>query len=139
VAAPTNIKYHSDTSTNRGRHPGFEVTGLIDLANNGLRNIQNITGNGWVAKSIAANDLAIGNDRYCAVTPAGAETLNTITSTATGVMEVYIRNASAANSITVTHSATGLRCPNGANATIGPHEMAHFVFVSGVIWQMAGI
>jgi len=88
--------------------------------------------------TITGNTLPVNTSSLIALDCDAPVTIDTMTYTAgNGVPFVIVRNADP-DTVTFTHSASGIRCANGTNVVLGQHEAAMFVHVSGNIWQQVG-
>lgn len=133
-----NVRLHPNVSTNRYLHPGFVAEGAIDMDG---KNVFDIA---WLGSGVDGIATVASNILTCSATSVNYSTAADATANdivATGGPEyswLLLRNGTAANTLTLTHNTSKIRCPNATNVAIGPYEavILRSINTTNTIWQV---
>lgn len=138
IADPVTAQLHGSIARGDLRHPGFTVTGHVDLDNHVLARAKAMTFSVWGNVAFADGVLNVGANSAVFVNIAGGATVTELAAdTSRGIPLVIVRNA-AADPLTFQHANNRLRLAGGVNRTLARNEAILFVWVTGSVWQQVG-
>jgi hypothetical protein len=116
-------------------HPGFTLSGTVNVNDFRLTNARSLSRNAWNSiTTITSNTLACAFHDMIVLNVSGGATINDITCSVEGIPTVTIRNSNA-TAVTITHNTLKLRCNGATNITLAQHQAVQFAYVSGTVWQ----
>lgn len=134
ISSYTNVSMHGDVGSSSVKHPGFTATGTIDMADEAIRGVNGLSFSSWGGTSFSAGTLTVGGRSIVSADEAGGVTVTDISSSATDLPLLIIRNINA-SSITFQHNSSKLRLTGGTDKVIAQNEAIMFAYISGTVWQ----
>jgi hypothetical protein len=134
----TNVQWHTNVGTTRHDHPGFRVQGWIDMNNQTITNLANIGGGIDGTATVATNILTCSRLAVAYTTAADSVANDIVLTSGPEYAWLLLRNGTAANTLTLTHNTSKIRCPNATNVVLGAYEavILRAVNSTNTIWQV---
>lgn len=134
----TNVQWHTNVGTTRHDHPGFRAQGAIDMNTNQLFNVAAFSGGIDGTATVATSVLTCSRMMAVYSTAADDSATDIVLTGGPEYAWLLIRNGTAANTLTLTHNTSKIRCPNATNVAIGPYEavILRSINTTNTIWQV---
>ena len=134
----TNVQWHTNVGATRHDHPGFRAQGWIDMNNQTITNLANIGGGIDGTATVATNILTCSRLAAAYSTAADSVANDIVLTSGPEYAWLLLRNGTAANTLTLTHNTSKIRCPNASNVVLGAYEavILRAVNSTNTIWQV---